>query len=458
MSSPDPTEIQPGDVALEGVAPYSPAYTRYVMGILLLVMAFSSIDRTILSILVEPIRQEFGFSDTEMGALMGVAFTLVYTLTALPVARWADFGVRTSIVALGLFFWSCATVATAFAKGFLSFFVMRMGVALGESAGSSPSVSLLSDYLPPARRAAGLSVIPIGSVVGMGAGMIVGGWVNEAYGWRWAFIVAGVPGIALALLVRFTIANPPRGASEVGRTVDANSVLDSVRYLLGLRTYRMVLLANAFALFASMGRNLWEPTFLMRTYELGTAAAGTWYFVTSPLPSILGIYLGGHFADRLSLRDTRWYMWVPALGQAVSVPILLAFLLWPASDRVSMPEWLARSGIDEIPVAFILSWVGSVFSAFFTAPFITTIQGVAKLRMRALGSAMQTMVSSFVGLAAGPLLVGVVSDALNMRFGQDALRYSLLIPTAAPLFSSLVCLISAGSIRADLARAREPQA
>ncbi|MGE4652241.1 MAG: MFS transporter [Myxococcota bacterium] len=444
----------PAEGEAPGQGPYSPAYTRYVLFMLLLVAVFNNIDRTILSILVEPIKAEFELSDTAMGAAMGVAFVLVYTATALPVASWAEFGVRRSIIAGGVFVWSLFTAATFWVQSYGQLFLMRMGVGIGEAAGTPPSLSLLSDYLPRSRRGRGVSVIPIGAVTGMGIGMVAGGFINEAYGWRLAFLAAGLPGILLAVLVRFSVREPVRGGSEPrGHSAQPATLREAFRYLLGLRTFQVILLANAFANFASMGRNLWEPSFLIRTYEMGTGAAGLWYFLTSPLPSMLGIYLGGRFADRLGARDPRWYLWVPAVGQTLSVPILVAFLLWPESDRVALPAFMARLGAPDIPVALLFSIVGSVFSTFFTAPFLASIQNIAKLRMRAMAAAISTAVSSFVGLCAGPLLVGVVSDAFRSSYGSDALRYSLLLPTLAPLLSAAVCVLGTGGIRRDLREA-----
>jgi MFS family permease len=331
-----------------------------------------------------------------------------------------------------------------------------MGVGVGEAAGTAPSLSMLSDYVPRERRARSLSVISIGAVTGLGFGMILGGHLNELYGWRMAFLVAGLPGVLLAVILRFTVAEPPRGGSEKGKVDTAGvSVTESVAYLFSLRTFWFILAANAFSLFAAMGRNLWEPEFLVRTYELGTGSAGTWYFLTSPLPSMLGIFLGGYFADRLGSRNAGWYLVVPALGQLVSVPILIAFLLWPEGDRIALPGFVAALGVESIPVAFVLSFVGSIFGSFFTAPFLATLQSISKIRMRALVAALSTTASSFVGHTAGPLVVGAVSDSFEAAYGTDALRYSLLVPTSAPVLSALVCLVGARFVRGDLARVRE---
>ena len=434
--------------------PYPPLYTRYVLFMVLLTMIFSNVDRTILSILVDDIKAEFQLSDTQMGLLLGPAFAVVYTVLVLPFGRYADTtGVRRSIVAWSLFAWSLFTCSTAYVTSYFQIFIARMGVGVGEAGGTSPSVSMLADYLTPAKRAQGISVVSIGAVLGMGIGMVLGGWVSENFGWRNAFLAAGVPGLLLAIVYRFTIAEPDRGASE-GRKAGTAALWPNLKLLLSMRTYQFILAANAFSLFSSMGRNLWEPAFLMRTYGMGQFEAGAWYFLTAPLPSMLGIFLGGYFADRLGTRDTRWYLWVPAYAQLVSVPILTIFLLWPETDLIPMPPFMVAAGLATMPVALVWGLFGSVIGGAYTAPFMSTIQGISPLRMRAFAAAVSTLVTTLVGLAAGPLLVGVIADGFEERFAQDALRYSLLVPTLTPLISTLICLIGARYAGADLARAR----
>ncbi len=436
--------------------PYGRGYTRYVLGMVLLVHVFNNVDRTILSILVRPIKAEFDLTDTQMGWLLGPAFAIVYSTLALPMGRWADtVGVRRSIVSGCLAVWSGFTTGTAAVTTYAQLFLMRMGVGVGEAGATAPSVSMLADYLPPSRRARGISVISIGAVVGMGLGMIVGGYIEQEFGWRFAFLAAGLPGIALALVFRLTIREPERGASEGRRAKDREPFLPSLRELLRTRTYQFILIANGFSLFAAMGRNLWEPSFLIRSYQLNEFGAGTWYFLTSPVPSMFGIFLGGALADRLARRDERAYMWVPALGQALSVPILVGFLLWPVDDRIAPPGFLSGLGVPEIPVAFVLSFIGSIFGSFFTAPFMATIQSVSPLRMRAFAAAVSTLISTLIGLTVGPLLVGVLADQFAQRFGEEALRYSLLVPTIAPVLSAAVCLWGAVHVGRDLARERD---
>lgn len=434
--------------------PYSVAYTRYVLGMVLLTMVFNNVDRTILSILVKPVKAEFGLSDTQIGFLLGPAFAIVYSLLVLPIGRYADTtGVRRNIVSASIFLWSLFTVATGFVGSHAQLVMMRMGVGVGEAGATAPSISMLSDYLPPERRARGMSVISIGAVVGMGLGMVAGGFLHEQYGWRTAFIAAGVPGILLAVLYRLTIREPVRGGNEQRQAVPSGDFLPNLKALFGTRTYLFILAANAFTLFASMGRNLWEPTFLVRTYEMGQFHAGTWYFLTSPLPSMVGIFLGGYLADRLSVRDKRWLLWVPAFGLLVSVPILVAFLMWPTSHVLAIPGMPAGGAFSVIPVALILSLFGSVIGGLFTAPFMATTQAVVPLRMRAFAAAVSTLISTIIGLAGGPLVVGALADALTPEYGSDALRYALLFPTVVPLISGVICLVGARRVAADLERA-----
>ena len=428
--------------------PYSLPYTLWVLLLVLLVSGFSTLDRTIVSILVDRIKADFQLTDTQLGLLMGPAFAIVYALLVLPMARLSDIWVRRTIVAASLFAWSLFTASAHFAQTFAQLFASRIGVGIGEAGGTAPNVSMLADYLPPRHRARGISVISIGATLGMGMGMILGGYFAEAYSWRVAFLAAGVPGMVLAVLYRLTVREPARGASQrqdatAGSSETRVTVSETILYLFRTRTLRIILLANALSLFAAMGRNMWEPGFIIRSYEMGEARAALWYFLTSPLPSAFGIWLGGRLADTLGSRDARWYLWIPAIGQGLAVPILVGFLLWPREHE-----------IFGIPFAFVLSFFGSIVGAFFTAPFMATLQGIARLRMRAFAAGLSSLLSTLVGLCAGPLLVGFLADRFEASFGNEALRYSLLVPTIAPLFSAIVCVIGAGAVASDLARAR----
>jgi len=274
-----------------------------------------------------------------------------------------------------------------------------------------------------------------------------GGWVNEFWGWRAAFLVAGVPGLALALIFRLTIREPRRGAIE-GRDASREARgnwREDCRYLLSLPAMRWLLVAHAFALFYSTGKAAWEPTFIRRVYEMGSGATGTWYFLTTPLPSALGIFLGGWLCDRWSRRDLRAHLWVPVISTLGATPFLLAFLLWPEDQRISLP-----GDLPALPVAFLFSIVGSIVGAMHSAPFLAAVQGLARLRMRASAAALFSITGSGIGSGLGPLLVG----DLNMRFqatsGDAGVRWALAWITLAFVLTAGASLLAARTFRDDL--------
>jgi predicted MFS family arabinose efflux permease len=421
---------------------YSPTYVNYVLGVILLVMIFNIVDRTITSILLDDIKKELALSDRQLGILLGPAFAVVYTIASLPIAHWADHGVRRSIVALGLLAWSAATAATALVGNFGHLLAARMAVGIGEAAGSAPSQSMITDYVPAERRARALSVVSIGAIAGLAVGQIAGGWLGEWYGWRAAFVIVGLPGIAVAILVRFTVREPVRSGSP-------GSFFDALWYMLRLPSFRWILVCGSLALVASMGRNLWEPTFLRRVYGFDAATAGTWYFLIGPLPAALGIYLGARIGDQLGSRDARWYLWIAVIGQVIATPLQTAFVLWPEDQRLSL-----GGSLPAIPVGFLFSIVGAVTGSFFTAPLLAVTLTLVLPAMRAKAAAIATATHSLVGHGFGPYLVGEISGQLTPTYGVYALRYALLVATLMPLVSAAFFALAARTVRADVARAQ----
>jgi len=312
-----------------------------------------------------------------------------------------------------------------------------MGVGIGEASASAPGQSLISSYVRPEQRGQSLSVIAIGSVLGLALGMMVGGYMSEWYGWRMAFVAAGIPGMVFAFVFFSTIREPAAPANPV-------TWRETIREMFAIRSFRWIIAGQATALFASMGRNLWEPTFLRRVYDMGAGEAGLWYFLTSPLPSALGIYLGGRFADRLWSRDIRWSMWVPAIGQVACVPLLALFLLWPESDRLPF-----SSIAGGFPVAMLWSVVASVVGSWYAAPMLSATQGLSPAAMRARAAALASAVSALIGNGLGPLVVGDLNMRLEPTYGENAIRYSLLVIVLTTLFSALCWLGASRHIRED---------
>jgi MFS family permease len=433
----------------------SSGYRKYLFTMIVVVMMLNTIDRNIIAILVDDVKADLGLSEQQMGWILGPSFTVVYALSVLPLARWADRGVRRNIIALGLGAWSVFTIATGWVQGFAQLFVMRMGVGIGEASASPAIQSLVSDTVPPEQRSRGLSFISIGSVLGLAVGMAGGGWVAELYDWRIPFVVAGVAGVVMAFVFRSTIREPARGASE-GRDAsreEKGSLRDDCAYLLSLPAMRWLIVAHGFALLYTSGKGAWEPTFIRRVYDMGSGSAGTWYFLTTPLPAIFGLWLGGWLTDRWSRRDERAYLWVPAISLIASLPFMVLFLLWPEDHRIELV-----AGWPLFPVAFLWSVASSVLGAMHSAPFLSLVQGLAKLRMRASAAALFSLTGTGIGSAFGPLIVAYMSAAMEQRYGDDAVRWSLVWLSVGFLLAAGACFLSARGVRADLARTRAESA
>lgn len=426
--------------ALHAQQTWSPWYLRYVMLMAFLIVTVSLMDRYVVSILMEQIKADLSLTDTQLGWLVGPAFVTVHILCQLPLARIADRSSRTTMIALAMVLWSFFTIAAGFTKTFVQLFITRMGVGITEAASGPPLAALLSDYFGPKNRGLAMAMLPIGGTAGIGAGMLVGGIVGQEYGWRTALIVAGIPGVILALIMWLTIKEPRRGSydSESG-TSQQPPFFETFRILAANRSYCWLIVGASLAMLNGLGRGSWEPVFLMRVYELSQAKAGMIFFIITPLPAIVGGICGGLLLDRLCRRDARWYMWLPAAAILISLPLLVAFLLWPEDHKVG-----------GIPIGLILSFVGSVIGGAAAPAFIATGQSLVNSSMRATSHAVWSMVANLIGMGIGPLLAGWLSTQFAPAYGHESIRYALVLVTLVGLFAGIALLIGARHIRNDL--------
>jgi MFS family permease len=424
-----------------GLGPASHRYVLYAIGVVFLISVFNTVDRTIVSLLAPAIQADLALSDTELGLLLGPSFSVVHFLFVLPVAVLADRTSRRGVIAVGLVVWSAMTALGGVARGFWELFATRMGVGIGEAAGSPPAVSLLTDTAPAAWRARALASLPVGALAGLGFGMLGGGWLAEQYGWRAALIVVGLAGIPVGLLVRFTLREPPRDAERA-----ASPPLAAVRQLFSLPSYRWLVVAVSLAGVGTFGRTLWEPAFLGRVYGLSSALEiGRVYLLIAALPTALGAIAGSAWADRWGARDPRGPLRVCALGNLAATPPLIAFLLWPTDD-----VW-AVSGLA-LPVGLGLATLGAFFAGFFSPPTSAVAQTLVRSDMRALSHAVWSMLFNLVGMGLGPLAVGMLSEHWGARLGSDALRWALVVVTASLPVSALAYEVAARRLARDLAR------
>jgi len=418
-------------------SPYSRSYVLYAIALVFAVSVFNVVDRYILSILAPGIQADLSLSDTQMGMLLGPSFSVVHFAAVLPAAWLADRYARRSVIAAGLFVWSAMTALSGVAQGFLQLFLARMGVGIGEAAGSPPAAGLLSDTAPLAWRARALSSLTIGALCGMAAGMILGGLLGERYGWRAALIAVGLPGTVVALLVRFTLHEPARAPGP------AVSPWRAARHLFGFRSFRWAVAGACIANIALAGRGLWEPTFLSRTYGLSMSQVGIVYVLIGALPTALGALLGAGIADRLASRDPRWLAWVCAVSNGVAAPFVIAFLLWPETHVVEIAG-------TSLPVAFAFSFVGSLFLGLFSPPMAALAQALATTQMRSLAHAIWTMPFTLIGMGLGPLIAGSLSEFWSGALGSDSLRYGLVAVSGLLPIGALAFLVAARDIVADL--------
>jgi len=414
----------------------SQVYSTYVLVLLFGVAVLNMLDRQILGMLVVPIKAEFGVSDTAIGFLTGPSFALFYALAGIPIARWADRGVRRSIISLGLLVWSGLTLASGMVGHFGQLVVARLGVGVGEAAGTPPSHALISDYFPPERRAFALAVFTVGASTGVAMAHLVGGWVGEIWGWRMVFVVAGVPGVLLAVLMRFTVREPPRGRFE-GNPLPRGreSWLTAIGVLARIPSYRHLVASASLHSFAFSGSMIWYPPFLTRVHGLSPSEIGTSLALYSSLPAGIGIFVGGILTDRLMRRDIRWLQGYAGITMLAFAPFALGFLFLPGRT-----------------LAFGCLVISAFLMGTSTPGIHVTTQALAPARMRSLASAINLLLLSLVGAGLGPFFVGVMNDVLEPRLGSEAVRYTLSAVALTAVWSSLHNFLSARHLAHDLER------
>ena len=420
----------------------SPRYRQYVLGMLVVVYAFNFLDRQIVTILAEPIKNDLGLNDTQIGLMTGLAFALFYTILGIPLARLADRSNRVSIITGALVVWSGMTALCGMAQNFSQMLAARIGVGVGEAGCSPPAHSLIADYYPPNQRASALSIYALGIPIGSILGLLAGGWIAEFYGWRMAFFVVGLPGIALAFAFKMTIREPIRGMSDpASKATEQLPLIATMLHLLQNRTLMHIAMGGALTSFVGYGLGQWLPAYFIRIHAMGIAETATYFGLVLGVASAIGTFLGGTLSDKLSKRDVRFYAWLPAAG------VLIAF-----------PFYVAAMMSDNPYIAIAILIVPSTLNSLWLGPSFGTIQNLAPTRMRAMASALMLFILNIIGLGLGPFLVGVLSDLLSGTFGIDSLRYAILIATVAYFWAAAHFVIAGKTIRQDLEAAQRAAA
>lgn len=414
----------------------SPQATRPRAGItlfmLMIVYIFNFLDRQILGILAEPIKADLNLSDAEFGALGGLAFAILYSVMGVPLSILADRTRRSWVIGGALTFWSGFTALCGTATSFWQFFIFRLGVGVGEAGGVAPSYALISEYFPPQKRARALAIFSLGVPVGLAAGTLLGAYIAAAVDWRAAFLTMGVLGIILAPIFLWIVRDPPRAAPAASE-VEAQSVFSVFPILLRKPSFWLMSIAAGCSSLTGYGLALWTPAVLMRSFGLDLITTGQFLASLLLIGGTSGMFLGGWLADKLGHSDRRWYMWLPAIAWLITAPTFaIAFM-------VPMPL-VAMWFILLIPNALNTLWLG---------PITNSVQHLVPKSMRATASGCFLMINNLIGLGAGPMLMGFISDEFSATYGADSLRYAAVLCLVFYILAAGLALLAARSLRSD---------
>lgn len=373
---------------------WSSRYRNYAILLLMVIYTINYIDRTIINTIAEPLKNELGLSDTQLGLLTGTAFGILYSVFGVVIGYVSDRVSRARVIALSLFAWSLMTCLCGLASSFALLLAARMGVAVGESGATPATQSIISDSYPRHRRATMLSVYSVGLYIGIVVGALIGGWIGQTFGWRMAFIAVGLPGLPLALLAFFTLREPVRGCFDDAKASgEAPDFLVCAKSMVRIPVVRWALIANVVSPIGVLGFNSFAIPFLMRGYQIDLVTAAFGFALAIGITGALGNLLGGVLADRLGMRRKFWYMGLPAIGYIVAAACM------PLSLYQQNLVWMA-----------VLAGFGSIGTAIAFSPVIAVVHGHVGQRMRGTASALMMAVMNLFGMGFGPLMVGSLSD------------------------------------------------
>ena len=425
------------ETAADKRSDFSASYKTWLMIVLTLVYAFNFVDRIVVSVVGQAMKTDLGLSDLQLGLLGGLAFSLFYSCLGIPVARLAEHSNRVRLLAVCVGLWSVLTAALGIAQSYVQLLFLRMGVGIGEAGGTPTSHSLIADHFSPAKRATALAILAWGPPIGGMAAAFAGGYLAQTIGWRHAFIVVGLPGLAVALLAWLTLREPPHGLSDRlagirSEATHAPPLRDVLKFARTNPIFRNLILGTAVESFATYSINLFLPVYLARVYHMGLAQAGLTFGLIIGLGGLIGNTLGGTLADRLGIADRRWYAWISALGFVLAgSAAMLGFL---------QADW--HYGV----AAF---FVYAVLSNFWYGPTFSLIHGMVDARMRASCTAVVFLLMNLMGQGIGMTVVGGLSDVLAGRSFGGGDYHQLCIAGQAALKADPDLAAACGQASAD---------
>jgi len=415
-------------------SPPSNAVRNYTLAVIVLIYASSHVDRQIVSILAESIKQDLLLSDSQLGFLIGLSFALFYATLGIPIAILADRYSRRNIIAISVIVWSGMTALSGLAANFFQLALARIGVGIGEAGSSPPSHSMIADLYPLEKRGAAMGVYAAGINLGVLIGFLVGGFIDEWYGWRMAFFIVGVPGIFLGLLMFLTVREPMR--SSPPKPLPKNlfkEVWNTFVLMMSIPSLRHIVIGCTLVVFVGYGTTYWNGVFFRRLHGLSPSETGVLLALIGGIIGGVGTFFGGWLADRLAQRDQRAYVWLTAAVKILIAPFV-AWFYFETDTRIA---------------AYLLAFI-AFFGGFYLSVSFAMTQTLLPPASRALGAAILLFCINIIGLGLGPFVVGILSDFFSAEHGADGLRYALVIVTLLNIWGSYHYYLAGRSLRADL--------
>lgn len=403
-----------------------------VLAMLLLVYIFNFLDRQILAILAMPIKADLGLSDTQMGLLGGIAFALLYSTLAVPLAALADRTSRSWVITVSLGAWSLFTALCGLAHGFWHIFLARLGVGIGEAGGVAPSYALIAEYFPANRRAFALSVYSLGIPLGSALGVLAGGYIAATIDWRIAFFVVGLAGVLIAPLFKLLVRDRPETPVSPAVETTAPTFMETVRMLAAKPSFWLLSFGAASGSMIGYGIAFWMPSLLQRSFGLDLIETSHFIGAIMLVGGVAGILAGGWLGDRLGSGDRAWFAWVPAIAYLATVPFFVAGML-----------------SSTVMLAFLLFVVPQGLSSVWLGPVLAAVQHLVPPPARATASSLFLLINNLIGLGGGIYVLGALSDALAPVHGADALRYSMLYALGLYAISTTLMALCGPRLRRD---------
>ena len=410
----------------------------YGLFVLFLANFLNIADRALLGIVVDPVKADLQLTDTQMSIVSGSAFVLFNLLVGLFIARWVDRGNRKHILLAGVALWSGATALTGLAQGFYTLGITRILVGAGEATAFPVAISMISDLFAAPRRPRAISIFQSSIFVGLVVGSILAGVLAAAHGWRAMFIMCGLSGFVLVLLIAMTLREPVRvqdgGARE--EAPQESNLLQAITHLVALRGFVPLSLGMAFAGMTVAVLPTWAPAFLLRSHDVPLSAVGALIGPAVGLGGISGTIVAGILASHLVRKRGKevYGILVPLIAVPLATPFFLIFIFAPS-----------------LTVAMTGATMMNFLLASVMGPCIAMAISIAPARMRAVSSTLMLLASGIIGGAIAPVIVGAVSDLLEPQFGTNSLRYGLATMAPTPLIAGLMLWFCYVRVKGDAA-------